>query len=520
MQVTILSTSDVHGYFQADDFQRPNVNKHLGLSRAATVIEQIKDQNIPDNVVITIENGDFIQGSPLTSYITRQPFSKSGLYAKLADDVGYDVRVLGNHEFNYGRDYLERLFENDATLLNANIIDQVSKQLFVGQPYRIITQNGLRIGIIGLTTDYIPHWETEDHIKNLVFLDPVETAKTYIQKLRPTVDVLILAYHGGFAQDLSTGKPIELPTGENQGYQLLHLPGVDALVTGHQHRELAQVVDGVPTTQPGYRANQIGKIDLQLDAMHQIKHGQATLIATGDFAEQQEIVVHSRAVYTATNQWLANPIGHVGENMKITDHFAARLHHHPFLELVNQVQMDAGNTTIANTALFNNEMQGLPDAVTQRDIMTNYIYPNTLVVERLSGADIKEALEVNACYFIVEPNGKLVVNPHYLNPKVQHYNYDVWSGIDYKFDFSQPMGQRLVTVMYQGQPLEDGVFYEVAMNNYRATGAGGFSSFSTQKIVREIQVETADLIGEYIRSHPQIKIGQPTNITSIGYTRL
>lgn len=517
MKVSIVSTSDVHGYIRADDFRRPLLNDGLGLSRAATVISNLKAQASKNDVVVTIENGDFIQGSPLTNYIEKVAPEQTGIYQQLADEVGYDVRILGNHEFNYGRDYLEQVLGQTPQLLNANVLDESTQEPFIGQPTTIIERNGVKIGVIGLITSYIPNWETPEHIAGLIFADPVEVAQQYIDELRPVVDVLVVAYHGGFAQDLDTGEAFEKITSENQGYDLLQLPGVDALVTGHQHRTIAQVVKGVPTTQPGYRADNVGLITLELDEQKQIVARQAALVSTAYEPENSAIVALINPLQQAIDTWLDRPVGQVGHNMQITDHFAARLHSHPFIELVNRVQMAATATQIANTALFNNEVRGLENDVTLRDIMTNYIYPNTLAVEQLTGQDIKDALEVNARYFAVAEDGTLVVNPSFLEPKVQHYNYDIWSGIDYTFDFSQPMGQRVQAVLISGAPLDLAATYEVAMNNYRAGGAGDFPMFSNDKIVREVQLETAELIGDYIMAHPQIDIAQPQNITSFGY---
>jgi 2',3'-cyclic-nucleotide 2'-phosphodiesterase/3'-nucleotidase len=221
MQVSILSTSDVHGYIRADDFRRPLLNNQLGLTRAASVIaEQQAQVAITDDVVVTIENGDFIQGSPLTNYIQKIVPDQTNIYQKLADKISYDVRILGNHEFNFGREYIETVFADTDNLLNANILDKQTHEPFVGQPYKIIARKGIKIGIIGLTTQFIPHWEQPAHITNLIFQDPVATAEQYIAELRSQVDVLIIAYHGGFAQDLQTGEPLEKLTSENQGYQL------------------------------------------------------------------------------------------------------------------------------------------------------------------------------------------------------------------------------------------------------------------------------------------------------------
>lgn len=516
MQLSILSTSDVHGYIRADDFRRPLLNDGLGLSRAATVISDYQQQaQQSGNITLTIENGDFIQGSPLTNYIEKVATDQTNVYQKLTDTVKYDVRILGNHEFNFGRAYIENVFAETPNLLNANILDETTQQPFVGEPYQIFERQGVNIGVIGLTTQFIPHWEQPAHIKGLIFEDPVAIAKKYIAELRPNVDVLVLAYHGGFAEDLKTGQPLERVTSENQGYQLLQLAGVDALVTGHQHREIAEVVHGVPTTQPGYRGDHVGLMALTLNESNQCVSATAELLATGNAPEREDIVAIIEPLQEKVDQWLDTPVGHVGDNMQVVDHFAARAHNHPFIELVNQVQMAATGTDISNTALFNDEVRGLGNAVSQRDIMTNYIFPNTLVVEKLTGQDIKDALEVNARYFKIADDGQLTINPLFTTPKVQHYNYDIWSGIDYTFDISQPMGQRVVAIKKDGQPLDMMATYEVAINNYRAGGAGNFPMFSADKIVREVQRETADLIGEYIMAHPEIHIEQPTNLTVI-----
>ena len=516
MQLSILSTSDIHGHIRADDFRRPLLNDSLGLSRAATVIADYQQQaKLAGDISLTIENGDFIQGSPLANYIEKVATDQTGIYQELADALSYDVRILGNHEFNFGRAYIEKVFAQTPNLLNANILDETTQQPFVGQPYKIFERQGVKIGVIGLTTQYIPHWEQPEHIQGLTFADPVMVAQKYIAEIRSQVDLLILAYHGGFAEDLQTGKPLERTTSENQGYQLLQLAGVDALVTGHQHRKIAEVVHGVPTTQPGYRGDHVGLMTLTLDEKKHRTTATAELVATGDEPERGDIVAMIDPLQEKVNQWLDTPVGQVGDNMQVTNHFEARSHNHPFIELVNRVQMSATHTTIANTALFNDEVRGLGNAVTQRDIMTNYIFPNTLVVEKLTGQDIKDALEVNARYFQLSADGDLMINPLFTNPKVQHYNYDVWSGIDYTFDIHQPMGQRVVKVEKDGQPLEMTATYEVAMNNYRAGGAGNFPMFSPDKVVREVQRETPDLIAEYIMDHPEIHIAQPTNLTVI-----
>jgi 2',3'-cyclic-nucleotide 2'-phosphodiesterase/3'-nucleotidase len=519
VQVKILSTSDVHGYYQADDYQRPIIDAGIGLARAKTAIDQVRQAAQPDDFVLTIDDGDFIQGSPLTNYVHKVSPDDAAIYQQLADEVGYDVRVLGNHEFNYGRNYLEAVIPASAGLLNANVLDENTHEPFIGKPYHVFEQDDVRVAVIGVTTKFIPNWEQPEHIRGLIFADPVEVTKEIVHKIQDEVDVIVVAYHGGFAEDPRTGLDMGKVNSENQAYQLLKITGVDAVVTGHQHCELAEVVEGVPTTQPGYRGNAVGLMALTLDDGKRVVSASAELVDTRHLPEDSGILAIVQPLDERVNAWLDARVGHVGPNMAIQNHMQARLFGHPFLTLVNDVQMQAGGTDIALTALFNNGMSGLSDSVSLRDVMTNYVYPNTLVVEKLTGSDIKAALEQSARYFQVV-NDELIINPRFLHPKVQHYNYDIWTGLDYTVDYSRPMTDRVVAITYHGAPLDMTATYEVAMNNYRGNGSGNFKMFSGDKIIREVQRETADLIGDYLLDHPDINIAQPTNITPIGFTTI
>lgn len=503
VQVKILSTSDVHGYFTGDDFRRPLQNTGFGLARAATVIEQEK-QAATEDLVITIENGDFIQGSPLTDYVEKQASAEGSLYRNLVAMVGYEVRILGNHEFNYGRTYLEEVLHDDQTLLNANILDKDTKNPFIGRPYQIFEKGGLKVAVIGVTTQYIPHWEKPENIKGLLFQDPVKIVSNLVADLRFQVDKIVVAYHGGFNRDLKTGQALEPLTQENQGTDLLTIEGVDALVTGHQHRTLAEVVNGKPITQPGYRGDHVGVITLSDQQVA------AKTIATATAGENLAIMALAEPLLNRVNQWLDEPVGHVGDNMRITDHFSARLHGHPFTELINRVQMAATGAKISANAIFNDEMRGFDNTVTIRDVMTNYIYPNTLAVVALTGAELVLALEQNANYFDWQ-DGQPMVSLDYLYPKPAHFNEDIWSGVAYTLDVKKPRGQRISAVMVGGQAIQPEAKYEVVVNNYRAGGAGN-SIFNRNQVVREGQTDVAQLIVDYLRQHPKIRIDQQTNI--------
>lgn len=90
-----------------------------------------------------------------------------------------------------------------------------------------------------------------------------------------------------------------------------------------------------------------------------------------------------------TQNWLDRPIGLIYGDMQISDAMQTRLQDHPFIEFINKIQMDIANVSISCTSLFHNTSPCFPKYVTMRDIVSNYIYPNTLQVIRITGADIK-----------------------------------------------------------------------------------------------------------------------------------
>lgn len=506
MKLSLLSTSDVHGYIMPTQYGSRYQDAAFGLAKVASVIKEEKLKN----TTLCVETGDFIQGSPLSYYIAKNDQHEVSELMAVANKIGYDVGIVGNHEFNYGFDYLKKaVAAADYPIISANIIDKKTEKP-VFEPYQIFEKDGVKIGVIGVTTQYIPHWENPHHIEGLAFESIIPVVKSYVEQLRPNVDVLVVAYHGGFERDLETGESTEALTGENEGYALLQeVEGIDALITGHQHRRIATKVNGVPVVQPGFRGQFIGKISLELeekDGRYHIIDSEASLIDMDDVTVDDEVVATIHNVNEEVENWLDQPLAHVVKgSMIIDDPHAARLSEHPYIEFIQKVQMEATGADISGTALFNNEGKGFNDTITMRDIVTNYIYPNTLAVERLTGKELKAAMEQSLAFFTINENGELTITPRFVEPKPQYYNYDMYEGIDYIADLTKPEGERLVSVTYHGHELADDEVIEVVMNQYRAVGGGNFAMFSADKIVKEVQIDMTELIADYLMRHKEIE---------------
>lgn len=516
----LIYTSDVHGH-ALPILYGTNQSANLGLITYATAVQQIRDKH---DYVLVIDNGDLIQGTPfMTHYVKEHPDQPNPMIS-IMNQIGIDASIIGNHEFNFGLSILEQAWrQSNYTWLSANTLNKDTNKPYFGPPYLVQTlSNGIKVGMIGVTTHYIPNWEKPEHIEGIHFADAYTTLKKWVQEIRETktCDVLIAAYHGGFERDIVTGEVSENLTGENQGYQMAStIEGIDVLLTGHQHRILTGTINDCLVIQPGNNGQTYGEItiELQIDDHNKwrIVQKHAEVRSLEDVEPDPNLLEELAPLEQSTQAWLDQPIGYVNGDMRIHQPHQARIKKHPFIEFIQRVQTDISGAPISVTSLLNNEAKGFPSTIRMRDIVSNYPYPNTLVVLALSGQDIKLALEKSAAYFSLDAKGNIVVNPEFIDPKPQHYNYDMWEGIDYTIRVSNPPGEKVENIMFEGKPLDMEKEYHVVMNNYRASGGGDFDMFKNKPVVKEIRQDMVELISQYIQKHGKIDATATANFKVI-----
>lgn len=517
LQVTVLATSDIHGSIMPIRYADNGI-RESGLIKLASIVEQ---KRIEKEQVLFIDNGDLLQGTPFAYYHACLDRDSEHPIVKLMNRLRLDAFVPGNHEFNYGLDFLARArSQSSYPWLSANIISTQTGEPYFGCPYRIFTfPNGARIGLLGLTTQFIPNWEQPPHIEGLSFESAVTAAERWVPYLREQegVHAVIVSYHGGFERDLETGEESEDQTGENEGWSLCQeVEGIDVLLTGHQHRQIDGVyISNTLVVQPGYQGSCLAEVELILsrstNAHWVVQALQAKLHDANGRAVNSSLTQLMHTYEQNTQLWLDQPLCKVEGEMRVIDHREARLCEHPLVELINRIQMEVTGTEISNTALFDNEATGFGPRVSMREVTANYPYPNTLRVLRLSGADIREALEWTARYFAPYDGNRIEADPSYLYPKPQHYNYDMWEGIEYKINVSKPLGSRIEGLSYKGRPLDLNVEYEVVMNHYRASGGGNYRMLRNKQIIREVTVDMTELIAEYLMKHGTVKATKNDN---------
>jgi 2',3'-cyclic-nucleotide 2'-phosphodiesterase/3'-nucleotidase len=505
----LLQTSDVHGYVYPTSYSS-HLDEPVGLAKLHTIITSIRQQNS-----ILIDTGDTIQGSPLTYHYAKLPETNIHPMARIMNHMNYDYITIGNHEFNYGMPILHHYLDSlDATILNANILDSSTHQPFCGIPYQIKEfENGPRILFIGVTTHYIPNWEQPDHIASLSFEDAFTTTKTLVQSLRDQVDLIIVSYHGGFERNFDTFELETDDTGENQGSKMLtQIEGIDVLLTGHQHRSLSGTFNNTVYVQPGYNANTVSEIKIDGKYTDQWTFTISSELHTiTDERPDPALLALIKKDEDATQEYLDTPVGFLEKDYLITDQLQARLHKHPLVSFINDVQLQFTNADIASCSL-GNAISGFAKNITIRDVIGTYIYPNTIVVKKMTKQEILMALEKTAEFFTIE-HGNIEIAPAFNTPKLQLYAYDMYDPIQYTITVSNPIGSRISDVSLNGMPLDDQATYTVAMNNYRASGGGDYFFIKECPTILDTQTEVIELLIDYIVQTKNITLPNRQNIT-------
>ncbi|MGL5713917.1 MAG: metallophosphoesterase, partial [Paraclostridium sp.] len=254
MKLAIYQTSDLHGYVYPTNYVK---EQPLGILKIGSYIN--KDE-LNYDASLKIDCGDLVQGSAMTHYLYKHEMETNPIIEGL-EKINYDVYVLGNHEFNYGLDYLNKSYSGVANkVINANI----EGLAFETKPYKIFEYDGFRVACIGFTTSFVPNWEQPCNIEGLTFNDPVAEYEKYEKELKEKADFIIVCYHGGFEKSLEDNTtPTEALTKENQGSELLEkFDSIDMVLSGHQHRSFITKINGKVCSQPLNNGQNFTKIVL------------------------------------------------------------------------------------------------------------------------------------------------------------------------------------------------------------------------------------------------------------------
>jgi 2',3'-cyclic-nucleotide 2'-phosphodiesterase/3'-nucleotidase len=531
--VVILGTTDMHGRIFPIDYYT-NKYDNVGIAKVATLIKDAR-KNDPD--LLLLDSGDTIQGTPLEYLHNRRNNTPPDPMMLAMNALHYDAMAVGNHEYNFGLKVVEKArSEAQFPWLSANTY-RTNSETNYHKPYIVKEVQGVRLGILGLTTPGIPNWENKPNYEGLEFRETVSEANKWVKVLRETekVDVVVIPMHMGIEEDIRTGmeNPAQVPN-ENAAVAIARqVPGVDVILMGHTHRDVPSLVvnnqfvkvktsvtigpngardyqaapvytESVLLTQANRWASHLARVDLYLEKgedgrWHVIMKSARTIPVTEKTEIDPEIAKIGEPYHKETEDWLGRTIGQSTEDLTSQ---GCRFRDTAIIDLIQRVQLEAGKADVSMAACFNPEARIPKGPVTVRDIAGLYEYENTLVTLELTGQQIKDALEHSAKYFREYQAGKSLAD--LIDTRIPGYNFDMAEGVTYDLDLTKPFGQRVQNLKFKGQPLSPAQKLRVVTNNYRVNGGGGFTMFKDAPVVYRSSEEVRELIIDWVERNKMV----------------
>ncbi len=506
VKLVVLSTTDIHGHLYGWNYNTDQPDPAHSLLQAATIIERIESQN---EHTLLLDAGDWFQGNSFADFFAGIEPELPNPQVQLFELMNYDAVVLGNHEFNFGIETLNyQLDMVDVPFLGANITDYHTGEPAY-TPYIIKDIGSFNVAVIGLTTPGSAIWDRPRVEGRLNFEDGVETAAYYVQKVEEEgADVVIILAHSGF--EGATSYASDTLGEENFGKLIAEqVPGVHALILGHTHRIIEDrvfVTDanpyGVTVTQPGRWASHIGRTELYLtrraDGSAFVGFGTNEVIPVSDEIPQPELFEQFSYAHEMVREYINEPLATTSSVWEAAD---ARLVDRPIIDLIHRVQMEATGAQLSAAAIFNPSASFGPGGITRGDVAAIYPYANTLFKLGINGSDLREFLEFSMRYYATTPIGEFPESAG-VTPG---FNLDFVAGVNYDIDLSQPVGNRILNLTYDGLPVQDNQEFTIAVNSYRTAGGGDFEMITRAEVITEIDTSVRVLIEEFLIEKGQIE---------------
>ena len=552
VEILMLDTSDIHGQLYATDYTAgasASGTYRQGLTRVATYIKEMREQ-YPN--FFLADTGDTVQGTPLTYYFAFEEHTMADPTVKAMRTLGYDMWVLGNHEFNYGMTVLNEQVDyaiSDATENETPITMSMANYLAAEtnsdeskdwatwrgfEPYVIREYDGVKVAIMGIGNPGVPQWDVPANWEGIYFANPIETYDHYEAEMLEKADVIVLMSHSGI--------DIE---GDGTGYirQLIEThDSVDLVFSGHEHRDgVTMIADAsgeiIPVVSPSTKCNKIGKAIITYNKTTDTCTVAAENVSMRNYAIDAELEAILKPYEEAAwNDYMLQPIGTAS-----ADFPAAGLGDAPsaFMDLINRVQLayaydyNGENTpndptddqmaqlSISAPLTSGNAANIIPEGdIVLGDLFRLYRYENWFYQITMTGKEVRTWLEFAATN--VRSDGTA--------SNLTYYDVIYGDGFYYEINAKAPEGSRVTKMTYNGADVADDQVFTVVVNNYRYNGGGNYVKYlnehgcafipndpdriiySTQydMIQGEDQGQARNMLANYIRAH---KVIDPT-ITS------
>ncbi|MBV7390996.1 5'-nucleotidase C-terminal domain-containing protein [Enterococcus sp. ALS3] len=503
-KLTILGTSDVHGQLWDWSYE-DNKEVPVGLSQVSSTVNKIRKENA--NGVVLIDNGDMTQGTIMTDDIyNKDKFSEPNPMIKAMNYIGYDSMTLGNHEFNFGLSLIDKIQkEAEFPILAGNIYQKGTNTRFVnGTTIKEIDFDGdnqidLKVGILGLVTPHIPKWDGAK-VESLDFKPLKSEAEKSVKELEEQgADIVVASIHAG-RQDTDPAAAAD--------EVIKNVSGIDAYILGHDHSSYALKVAGpngeVPVAGPKDTGTEMIQIDLNVEKNQddwQVSNSEAKIVDTTTEPADEKLKDATKEYHETTEAYISAVIGKASGDFlppqTIKGIPEAQLQPTAMISLINNVQREATGAQLAASALFKSDSALPAGDLTYSNVFDIYKYPNTLVSVNITGANLLKYMENQAAYYNTPEEDDLTIS---FNKDIRVYNYDIFSGIDYKIDISKGTGNRIINPTIAGKAIDPAANYSIAMNNYRYEGLLAAGIVTEAPLVSTDPETLRGLITEYIKN--------------------
>ncbi|WP_428910736.1 bifunctional 2',3'-cyclic-nucleotide 2'-phosphodiesterase/3'-nucleotidase [Niallia sp. Krafla_26] len=559
VSLRILGTTDIHTNLYNYDYYKDAQTQEFGLAKTATLIKEARAE--AKNTLL-FDNGDLIQGNPLGDYKARVDKLEDGELHPVFQamkQLDYDAATLGNHEFNYGLEFLDEVLD-DAPMpyVSANVYkddhdnDPSNDEHFIN-PYtilkkKVVDDRGktqvIKVGVVGAVAPQITQWDKAHLDGKVTAKDIVKSVQAQIPKMKEEgADLIIALAHSGI------GDTEVSEMEENAVYDLTNVEGIDAIISGHSHstfpgndRNLPGVdtergtINGVPVVMAGSWGSHLGVIDLKIakeKGKWVVKDSESELRAIYDKTTKTDLAEPDSEVLEAVKEAHEQTIDYIREPVGTTTadihSYFARVQDDPSIQIVTNAQKwyvekkvkgtpDENLPILSAGAPFKagggSNYTYIPEGtIAIKNVADLYLYPNTVATIKVTGADVKEWLEMSAGQFNqIDPNSDK--EQPLINRSYPAFNYDVIDGVTYEIDVTEPAkydsnghlvnaeANRIKNLQYNGQPIDLEQEFLVATNNYRA--GGNFPGVRNQTAVEMYPDENRQAIIDYIQEQKTI----------------